>query len=114
MSAVCVDSVGTLTEITDLSVRVESSLWRVLGQQVEPDAGQQLAVAAAVLVEQLQLADAHRLLIPPRLHEEELPQSEHTTPAAADEAERLVEDVGAMLAARRADRLPGRSGQVRS
>lgn len=89
------------------------ALGGVLGEKIKFGAGEKLP-AGALLPEQLQLRDAGGLLRAAP-HEEEVAEGEDPRPAAAAalEAERPVEDVGAVRAARGADPLRGTTTRQR-
>ena len=89
-----------------LSVPLHPALGRVLGQEVEPEAGQGLA-GVAVLPKQLEFADADQIRIFPDFHEEKLAQRENSVPVRllAVELDRFVEGVRGVMAAGRTHEL---------
>ena len=89
--------------VSYLSVKMHPAVRRVLRQEVEPQAGQNL-VAVLVLPEQLQLSDADDVRVVPDLDKEELAEGQDLDVSALVEVlGGLVEGVGRVVAARRTD-----------
>lgn len=87
-----------------LSMPYHPSLRRVLGQEVQPQAGEDL-VRVLVLPQELDLPDGDEVRVGPDLDEEELAQGQDLGLAVLLVLDGLVERVGGMMAARIAHKL---------
>ena len=89
-----------------LPVKRQSPVWRVLGQEVEPDAGENLLVVL-VFPQQLNFADGYHVRLGPDFDEEKLSQGQDpralvTAPLIPDS---LVECVRGVVTDRRSHKL---------
>ena len=87
-----------------LPVKRQPPVWRVLGQEVEPDAGENLLVVL-VLPQQLHFADGYHVRLGPDFDEEELSQGQDTRVTAPLIPDSFVECVRGVVTDRRSHKL---------